>query len=39
VTDGKLQLKHASAAEKKLTGTRIENIKNVTGCRDSRETT
>ena len=36
VIDGKLQLKHASAAKKKVTWTRIKNIKNVTRCRDSR---
>ena len=35
VIDGKLQLKHASAP-KKVTWTRIKNIKNVTRCRDSR---
>ena len=35
VIDGKLQLKHESAA-KKMTWTRIKNIKNVTRCRDSR---
>jgi len=35
VIDGKLQLKHVSAAEK-MTLTRIRNIKNVMRCRDSR---
>ena len=35
--DGKLQLKHASAAKKKkVTWTRIKNIENVIRCRDSR---
>jgi len=35
VIDGKLQLKHASAA-KKSDMNKNKNIKNVTRCRDSR---